>query len=315
MIILGRNQNEGFSVLGALIAISILGIIGSFIGKQVKYMEDNYDKQINSSGDLMDIRHFVDANFSCEKTLEQVNCDINSQFQEVDTFQKNGRILTDEDGTRFYKFEVKAECNGIHFDFFHRKFSEKVKYKWEHLYGHIPVVCAQIVYANGIKGGHFDVDTFEGNKNLKHVHAYDDKNSTNSIVYHGPFNQAKGKLSLLGSKKVSKNTIFTISLQNSNHSKGAKLKINENYYNWSKLPPNKTYSISNPAADQLVSELSVEYDTNSIAKGMIVCTDPKKVKRDPTHRDRALVVKLRQPSDNTLLWEGVSYWHDKDCKL
>lgn len=173
----------------------------------------------------------------------------------------------------------------------------------------------KIVNINGgLAGGHFDADTFEGSDILKHQHAYDVENNTTGIVYHGP-NQASGDLRLLASDNVSSSTIFKISFENANLSKGAWLKINDQFYNWENLPPaNQTYSISNANADVLISELSVIYSINAIQDGAIACSDPGDVKDDPNNRNGALTLKLRS-ANNSLLWEGVTYWHDNDCRL
>lgn len=167
---------------------------------------------------------------------------------------------------------------------------------------------------DGLTGGHFDADTFEESKRLHHVHAYDDKNDTNQIVYLGNREEASGKLSLKKSRLFREGKIFTIKFENAEHSKGAKLKINDRYYSWGILPPSRvTYSINNDNADENLTELAVIYDLKSIENGQISCSNPGDVKANKKNRNEALVVKLE--TDDGLIWEGVTYWHDDDCKL
>ena len=173
-----------------------------------------------------------------------------------------------------------------------------------------------VIVLDGLQGGHFDADTFENGQRLEHVHAYDDKNSTDRIIYLGANNQATGALSLRQSQNVSQSTVFTIELGNAELSKGAMLKINGDYYTWDNLPPaNTTYSLSpNSNADVTLSELAVIYSLDAIAEGDISCSEPGDTEDDAVSRNGSLRVMLKTPN-NALLWEGVTYWHNKDCVL
>ena len=169
----------------------------------------------------------------------------------------------------------------------------------------------------GLAGGHFDADAFSSDgSRLHHEHAYDEEYQTTWVVYHGA-NVIEDKLSITHPSNISNTTIFRISLGNAILSKGAWLKINDRYYNWNNLPPaDRTYSVANINADELITELAVVYSIDVIVDGAIACSDPSEVSQNANNnRNGAFIVNLLEENNDNLLWEGVTYWHDSDCQL
>ena len=336
------NNNSGYSTLGVLMSIGIFGVVMHIATSQVLNIEKKTRVNDNRA-DLNDLRYLIHTNLDCAETTNQSYCGFDSYAVPVTTYSGEDKVLTAIDGTTFHIYEVKASCTGIGIDFVYRNKKDSSAGNWAHLFDEVPIVCPTIldvedpgpppvqppnelpppttppeIPPTGLACGHFDADTFEGdNKLLKHVHAYDDKYGTDRIVYYG-VDEAPGNLALEAGGAIDANSVFRIALANAGASPGATLSINQQYYSASLgVPdPNQLYSISNYGGNVMqLTELAAIYQFASICDAKIACSEPSDVKKDPVYRNQAFRVQLISATDNSLLWEGVTYWHDKDCVL
>ena len=129
------NKNEaGFTFASVLVSVALLStlllLVRSMTGKAQKQAA-NVVEQSN----LMDLKHYISNNFSCEQTLEQVSC--SASAQNVKTYRSNGKILTRKRGTSFDKYKVKAQCKGQEFNFYYKTQGKP----WKHMQNSVPVFC------------------------------------------------------------------------------------------------------------------------------------------------------------------------------
>ena len=309
------NNNSGYSTLSVLIAIGIFGVVMHIATSQVLNIEKKASV-IDNRADLNDLRFLIHTNLDCIETTNQSNCGFDSYELPVTTYSGEDKVLTAIDGTTFHIYEVKASCTGMGIDFVYRNKKDSSAGNWAHLFDEVPIVCPTIldVEEKGLKCGHFDADTFNGgNELLKHVHAYDDKYGTDRIVYYG-VNEAPGDLALEAGGAIDANSIFRIAQGNAGASPGVTLSINQDDY--SEYDPNQLFSIGNYGGNVMqLTDLSAIYQFASICDAKIACSEPSDVKKDPVYRNQAFRVQLISAVDDALLWEGVTYWHDKDCVL
>ena len=133
-----QESQAGYSAVGVLVTISLLGVLIMIMSQQSRQMEQ-LAKPIALSADLMDLRHYIRENFSCVKTNKFNSC--NDQIKKVNTYGKNGGLLTSTNGTLFYKFEVTAECYDLEYHLYFKNKNGEFLGNKQHLFDSIPIVC------------------------------------------------------------------------------------------------------------------------------------------------------------------------------
>lgn len=173
---------------------------------------------------------------------------------------------------------------------------------------------------SGIKGGHFDVDTFYNNGSISHEHEFDEDKNTNGIVYYGAGDEETKKENL--ELRISADR-FKIQLQNADLSENGYLRINNVGYNHENMPDSEIiYTLKesdDPKVIQL-TDLTVLYSVNAIIDretnpNSMRAIDPKcskENKKGPndSRRGGALTVVITDESGKTI-WESSTYQHLK----
>ncbi|MFK7824421.1 MAG: hypothetical protein AB8G05_09700 [Oligoflexales bacterium] len=187
-----------------------------------------------------------------------------------------------------------------------------------------------VVVEDGIKGGHFDVDTFyrddmdkkgkkgkNGHDSFKlkeHVHEYDDKYSTNGVNFFGPSNGSDKADEVKIDDLISENIKFGIKLVNAKFNQGGFLYIGDTAYGYNNLPdPKKEYTKSD------IGKLSIVFDLDSLSENGIQPATPKWVKDndlgpEDSRRSGALTFQIIDLSSGEVLIECSVYWHKDGLK-
>lgn len=179
----------------------------------------------------------------------------------------------------------------------------------------------------GVYGGHFDVDTFDGNnKKLEHVHEFDDSYQTNGIVFVGEENFSKkhSGLSLSNYFEEEKllDTVFRLRLVNSEYNQGAALNINGKRYTHDSLPDSqKLYKLGSSSSSNAeytaLTELSLTVDENAFLENLFSVSTPGCVQKnqlgpDNQKRNGALTLEVLDQNEN-VIWEISVYQHGASC--
>ena len=170
----------------------------------------------------------------------------------------------------------------------------------------------------GVYGGHFDVDTFDGDNNkLAHVHEFDDKYQTNGIVFFGNLNfDGKGGLEFDDGGA----SVFKLRLVNAEVSKSAVFRVNGKAYSHGSLPdPDQLYSIRSNAGSGViqVTEMSFTIDEEAIINGSFSSSVPGCVQKDTPgpqgqKRNGAFTLEVLDRNNN-IVWEISIYEHGDTC--
>lgn len=176
----------------------------------------------------------------------------------------------------------------------------------------------------GVYGGHFDVDTFDGNNNkLEHIHEFDDKYQTNGIVFLGSLNFPEKKSGLSLQSFLDDNgladSVFRLKLINTNLNKSAALVVNGDRFAGGAQPDsNRLYSLSskNPNATQL-THLSLTVDERAILDGVFSSSTPSCVQKNKLgpnkeKRNGAFTLEILDEAGQ-LIWEISIYQHGNGC--
>lgn len=161
-----KTNQEGYTFAGVLISIGAASGL-ALIAAQLVTQSRKIVNPIKNTSYIMDLKHYINNNFNCEKTMEIISCD----GKKVQTYRKNGEMLTDPVGTDFYRnqeengkyeFLVNASCNDGQFDFFYTyKTPDNELEDERHLFDSIPIVCEFGEPSQGPCEEGVDVVTFE----------------------------------------------------------------------------------------------------------------------------------------------------------
>lgn len=195
----------------------------------------------------------------------------------------------------------------------------------------------------GIKGGHFDLDTstliypLSSGKTNHHVHEYDDKYNVTFADY---FNLLDPKFDQIN-KTIAPDTRFVLIISNAQLSPGGVLSLNGQAQgvldyqrkvadfmagNGSALP---VFTLSGIAGQKL-QDLKIGFPMNVLANGGLIGTDTScVVKNNPgrlgEYRNGALIIQavdadhfaldpVTKVATSGLLWESTIFWHwDGGC--
>ncbi len=176
--------------------------------------------------------------------------------------------------------------------------------------------------AQGIIGGHFDLDTSSllyppsQGKTDHHVHEYDDKFG---VTYADYFNLLDPKFHNI-QENVAPGARFTLSVQNAQLSQGGVISINGQnlgVFDFQRKADATVYTL-NGATDVKLSSLKIGFTADVLSKGGLIGTETScVVGNDPGKlgepRNGALTLQARDLAGG-LLWESTIFWHwDNGC--
>ncbi|MFK7825565.1 MAG: type II secretion system protein [Oligoflexales bacterium] len=136
----GTNES-GFTLLHVLVAIGMVSILAVMTGKLTGNSKDVL-RTISKESHIMDLRHYLKTNFSCEvskkKYKEATGSSCPTTLTPIDAYRENEELLAGTSGTEFYKFRIHAECQG---DEFHFYYSDK-EVSNRHIFNEVPISCS-----------------------------------------------------------------------------------------------------------------------------------------------------------------------------
>lgn len=161
--------------------------------------------------------------------------------------------------------------------------------------------------ADGIRGGHFDVDTFEPSGAYVHVHEYDDEYNTTGVYFIGQSNgsgnadDVKFKLR----PDLSPFQSIKISIRNYRLNQNARLQLNNSIYTVDTFPSD---GIDMRYAD--IKSLRLYFNQDVLSRSLgIHPSSPSDVQNDPVKRNGAVVLVLSNAITGEVYAEGALYWH------
>ena len=120
-----RKKEAGYSLLGVLISLGLVSGIALTMAKMSKQSR-HMVHPIKRTSYVMDLKYYINSNFSCEETLKNVTCSAGSA--DINTYRKSGEVLTETTGTDFYRskqkddkysFVVNATCEDAYINFYY----------------------------------------------------------------------------------------------------------------------------------------------------------------------------------------------------
>ena len=135
-----RNSGQaGYSLAGVMMAVAMtsgLAVMSSSITRQSKNVIDKIDQESH----LMDVKHYLAANFSCNETIN-VNGACGGTFTDyINTYRENGDDLSAISGSDFFKFTIRASCEGNDYKFFYKELG-KPDTEYEDIFKDVPISC------------------------------------------------------------------------------------------------------------------------------------------------------------------------------
>ena len=139
---IAKNKNEnGFSTISVLISLGMLSGLALAMMQQTKNMEQHY-QPIKLAAYLMDLKHYLHENLSCEKTRELSGYECGSENgKKIPTYSKSDAILTEKNGSIFNKFLLSAECKNDHEIHLYYQLDKYFNKEKKHLLDGIPITC------------------------------------------------------------------------------------------------------------------------------------------------------------------------------
>ncbi len=159
----------------------------------------------------------------------------------------------------------------------------------------------------GLRGGHFDVDVYDGpsNKPKSHEHAYDDKYDITyvDLLRNGCGKKADGGLcwdKIIGSGGYAE---LRAEFFNATSSKGV--------FIFSADGTTYTGTSEGGLTTTFDPSTVTEFVVNFTELAAMAQTEPKNVKNDVSNRDAAFSVRIYDTSNNEMVYELSVYWHYK----
>ena len=136
---MNKDDQGGYSAISTLVVIGIIGSVVLMVNQSVLLLEKS-SRQISSYTELINVKHYIRENFSCQETTEQSNCGTDSS--DVDTFGFNGNMLTSGLGSSFDKYLIKSECMNDEHHFLFKDTAEEDG-EWKPLFNSVPFFCQE----------------------------------------------------------------------------------------------------------------------------------------------------------------------------
>ena len=138
-----KSNESGFSLLGVMIALGMVAIL-AVLASRITGQSKEVLRTINHESHIMDLKHYLKSNFSCEITKKKYGGSCPSTLTPIDAYRHDEELLADAGGTEFYKFNIQASCEGDDFHFFYSD-SEVSN---QDIFNGIPISCADIANSN-----------------------------------------------------------------------------------------------------------------------------------------------------------------------
>ncbi|MFK7825564.1 MAG: type II secretion system protein J [Oligoflexales bacterium] len=142
-----HSKQAGFTLVSVMIYVAIASSF-AVMSARLTGQSELVLRTLNKESDLMDLRHYLRNNFSCQVTKTEYTSASASvcpgTLTEIDTYRENEELLTDSAGTMYAdKYDIHAKCQGNEFHFFYEDDDGTDR----HLFNNIPISCADQPYS------------------------------------------------------------------------------------------------------------------------------------------------------------------------